>query len=352
MTPKVPDKYPDAAGRTVFVCPVCRDGVVKHSDYYLCVGCEKQYPILFGIADFRIRSDRYLGLEEERDKARRIVAEANTSFSSMLDYYYSITDDVPAELAVRYKAYHYSGPAQAKHGLGSLKVEPQDTLLDVGCGTGGALVTAARSGATLFGMDIALRWLVICQQRLKEQGVNATLVCADIESPPFPDHSFSKIVATDLLENVYSVESSLASLAGLLGEKGRLWLTGSNKYCLGPHPTTRLWAIGYFPKNLRNRIVIWRRGVDSLRFIHLLSPRHIARTARKAGLQALTLSPKMIAMDAVDQYPFVDRVLIKIYARVARLPVICQLLLWFGPAFEMTFVKPGKSTTEKDVVKR
>ena len=269
----------------------------------------------------------------------------------MLDYYYAITDDVPAELAVRYKAYHQNGPMQAKHGLNNLNLGPQDTLLDVGCGTGGALVAAAHSGATLFGMDIALRWLVICQQRLQEQGVNATLVCADIESPPFPAQSFSKVVATDLLENVYSVENSLASLAGLLNANGRLWLTGSNKYCLGPHPTTRLWAIGYFPKKLRTRIVTWCRGVDSLRFIHLLSPHYIMRCARQAGLQALTLSPKMIATDQVDQYPLADRVLIKIYAHVARLPLICQLLLWIGPAFEMTLVKTGNSAAEKDVVK-
>ena len=330
-----------------FVCPLCRKQLIRHPEYYQCSHCQRDYPILFGIADFRLRSDPYLSLEEERAKAKRLATETEQNFSSMLDYYYEITDDVPPALAARYKAYHFNGPKQARHSLERLNLSADDVLLDVGCGTGGALIAAAESGSHIYGIDIALRWLVICQQRLKEQGISATLVCADIEAPPFPEQSFSKIVATDLLENVYSVDHTLRTLSQLLQAKGKLWLAGSNKFCLGPHPSTRLWAIGYFPKKIRSRLVQFFRGVDSLRFINLISPHFIIRYTRQIGLQARTLSPRMVTLDKEDKYPPIDRFLIKIYAAVARLPLMRQLLVWVGPAFEMTLVKSTQSTEKK-----
>lgn len=220
-----------------FVCPQCRTKLARETEHYHCSPCQLDFPILFGIADFRLRSDPYLSLEQERAKAKRLSTEAPQDFSSMLDYYYEITDDVPPELAGRYKAYHHNGPKQARHSLKSIALATNDVMLDVGCGTGGALIAAAENCAHLYGMDIALRWLIICQQRLREQGVTATLVCADVENPPFPEHSFSKIVATDLLENVYSPSKTLDAISQLLQMNGRLWIAGSNKFCLGPHPS-------------------------------------------------------------------------------------------------------------------
>ena len=86
-------KYPK------FICPNCQNKVEQRYAYYLCNTCQQQYPIIAGIVDFRLRSDRYLSLEEERAKAKRLLEECETSYASMLDYYYQITDDVPQELA-------------------------------------------------------------------------------------------------------------------------------------------------------------------------------------------------------------------------------------------------------------
>ncbi|MDL0429774.1 class I SAM-dependent methyltransferase [Marinobacter sp. TBZ242] len=333
----------------LFVCPQCRNRLLKQPESFRCVDCGKEYPVIFGIADFRIRSDRYLSLEEERAKARRLATEVEQSFSAMLDYYYDITDDVPPVLAARYKAYHYNSPRQARYSLERLGIASDDVILDVGCGTGGALIAAAEKGSQVYGMDIALRWLMICQQRLREQGISATLVCADIEASPFPDGSFSKIVATDLLENVYSVEKSLSAMGRLLKADGKLWLAGSNKFCLGPHPSTRLWAIGYFPGKWRRRLVTGLRGVDSLRFINLISPARIIRYAKRIGLHVNMLSPRMVALDGEGTYPAIDRVMIKIYVAVARLPLLRQLLIWIGPAFEMALQKAPHSKESKGV---
>lgn len=330
-----------------FVCPQCRTQLSAQAECYQCSHCNREYPVIFGIADFRIRSDPYLSLQQERAKAKRLATEIEQNFPAMLDYYYEITDDVPPVLATRYKAYHYNGPKQARQSLARLGISSDDVILDVGCGTGGALIAAAENCSHIYGMDIALRWLVICQQRLKEQGIIATLVCADIEASPFPEEYFSKITATDLLENVYSVDKTLAALGRLLKTDGKLWLAGSNKFCLGPHPSTRLWAIGYFPGKLRSRLVKRLRGVDSLRFINLISPRRIIRYARKIGLHAHILSPRMVALDEEGNYPPIDRLLIKTYIVVARLPLLRQLLIWIGPAFEMVLWKSPYSMESK-----
>ena len=326
-------KYPK------FICPSCQNEVEQQYAYYLCNTCQQQYPIIGGIVDFRLRSDRYLSLEEERAKAKRLLEECETSYASMLDYYYQITNDVPQELAARYKAYQKNGPNLAKHYLTELQINEKDIVLDVGCGSGGALISAASQGATIIGMDIALRWLVICQQRLKEQGIDALLICADIESPPFAQNSFSKIIANDLLENVYSVDGSLKKISELLKPKGLVWVAGCNKFCLGPHPTTRLWAIGYFPKFIRTKIVIWLRGVDSLRFINLISPGQVIKVCQKLGLHFIRRSPKIICIEHSQQYPLLDRLLIGVYVRFCQLPVLRSLLFKFGPVFEITFQK-------------
>lgn len=331
-----------------FVCPACAGNLHLLPHAYFCDPCDHTYPILFGIPDFRLRSDRYLNIEEERSKAERLALQSESGFSSMLDYYYQITDDVPAELVTRYKAYHQNSIVQAEHSLDCLEISPEDHFLDAGCGTGGALIAAGKRTEQMVGVDIALRWLVICKQRLKEHGVDATLICADVEALPYSRQSFTKILASDLLEHVYSTEKTLDSLNDQLQHSGLLWVSGSNKFCLGPHPGTRLWAIGYFPDRIRSIIVKRFRGVDSLRFINLISPVKIVRLARKMGLQALDLSPKIVRIEVNDQYPLLDRMLITIYVNVIRLRLFKYVLLMIGPAFEMTLCKLPRKNQQRE----
>jgi 2-polyprenyl-3-methyl-5-hydroxy-6-metoxy-1,4-benzoquinol methylase/uncharacterized protein YbaR (Trm112 family) len=335
---------PVIGSRNTYTCPVCMGSLNLLSQAYFCNHCDRTYPILFGIPDFRLRSDRYLSIEDERAKAERIALKSGSGFCSMLDYYYQITDDVPAELATRYKAYHHNSITQAEHSLKCLTITSEDHFLDVGCGTGGALIATTEKTEHIIGVDIALRWLIICKQRLKEHGVNATLVCADVESLPFHDQSFTKILANDLLENVYSVDKTLTSLNRQLQPNGSLWISGSNKFCIGPHPSTRLWAIGFFPGRIRSIIVKRLRGVDSLRFINLISPLKIVRRAKKLGLQVSNLSPKIVQIEVNDQYPLIDQLLIRIYITITRMRLFRYILVLIGPAFEMILNKPpGKN---------
>src|SRR5204862_273742 len=93
-------------------------------------------------------------------------------FQAAVSAYWSMTPEVPAELAARFSANTARGLARGAEVLHSVGVVgPNDVILDVGCGTGG-LVAAARSrGAIAVGVDTALRWLVIARRFLEELGV-------------------------------------------------------------------------------------------------------------------------------------------------------------------------------------
>lgn len=335
-----------------FVCPKCRKSVQREGDAYVCTPCARIYPILFGIPDFRLRSDRYLSLEQERDKARRLHEYGLThSFDELVAYYYAITDDVPPALAKRYQAYIRNGPQQAQTAVQALALNAATSVvLDAGCGAGGFLIAASQHCHSLIGLDIALRWLVICKKRLEQEGAQADLVCADIESPPYAMDSFTHIAASDLLEHVYRVEGAVSAMAELLAPDGKLWLAASNRYCVGPQASTRIWGIGFLPRTLRSKLLLRIRGVDSLRFFNLLSPIRLRRTCKERGLDALSLRPREIPAALAD-YPWQDRVLIAAYRLAARLWLVRHLLVLIGPAFEL-LLKSYKREAQQQTASR
>ena len=324
-----------------FVCPACK-GALRHShNAYCCVACDRQYPILYGIPDFRLRSDRYLTLEQEREKAGQLDAFAQSaSFEELVAYYYTITDDVPPELASRYQAYIHSAPDQARSTVAKLNPDPKcDILLDLGCGAGGLLVTASGCFKQVVGLDIALRWLIICKKRLDELGENALLVCADIEHPPFNDGEYSHVVAADLIEHVHNTKTAIEQCWKQLEPGGHFWLSATNRYCIGPHPLTRIWGIGFLQQAARSAILIKIRGVDSLRFTNLVSPAAIKKLCQQTGFHLLEVLPRQLSIDNIAKYPRHDRILIRCYTFMLRFSLFRGLLVYAGPAFQISCKK-------------
>jgi SAM-dependent methyltransferase len=320
-----------------FVCPRCQGGLSASQTAYRCDRCDVAYPILFGIPDFRLRTDRYLTLDEEREKARKLdLYGRNASFEQLVQYYYSITFDLPPDRVRLYQKLIQAGPERARPILRDLAPRSDsDVLVDLGCGTAGLLIAAQGRYRAIYGVDIALRWLVVCQKRLRERGVTANLVCADVEALPFPAESFTQAAAADLIEHVYDIDRTFASIEHLLQPGGKLWLSATNRYCPGPHPLTGVWAIGFLPARPRAWVLGKLKGIDLLRYANLVSSGDIARRLQGRGFVVLELRPKQIDEAAAAAYTPLERILIALYRFALRRPILRRILLKIGPAFEI-----------------
>jgi SAM-dependent methyltransferase len=293
------------------------------------------YPVLFDIPDFRLRSDRYLSLEQERAKARKLFEYGqNKSVAEIVQFYYSLSDDLPRNLALRYQAATIAAPDRAQHIVADLAPSPDsDVLIELGCGTGGLLVCAQGRYRAIYGVDIALRWLVVCKKRLQGNNATATLICADVEALPFPNDSFTQAVAADLLDHVYDVNNSVREIARVIQPGGSLWISAANRYCIGPHPLTGVWAIGLLPAQLRARLLKKLKGIDLLRYANMLSSGYLCALLRKHDFALRTIKPKRVVPHIQAGYGTLERGLLKLYRGALRVSAMRAILVTLGPAF-------------------
>lgn len=167
-----------------FCCPSCRGPLAFDQAGYHCRACQRRYPIVCGIPDFRLFPDPYISFEDEYDKARRLSEEAErVSFEALVRFYWEITPDVPRPMAERFIRYAVTGEERADPCLATMDAQAGGRwtgarCLEVGCGTGGFLAAAQERFGALVGADIALRWLVVAKKR--PQGI-ASLSCV---APP------------------------------------------------------------------------------------------------------------------------------------------------------------------------
>ncbi|HEY2159631.1 MAG TPA: methyltransferase domain-containing protein, partial [Isosphaeraceae bacterium] len=270
-----------------YTCPACRGPVDGES----CATCGRSYPTVAGLPDFRLESDRYLDLDAERAKAERLARiAASTDLEGVARAYYAITPDVDPPRCARYLD-HILGAEGRGEALAD-RLDDGGPILEVGCGTGGLLAAAARRGLEITGVDIASRWLVVAGRRLDDHGLAVPLVAASAERLPWPDGSFAAIVADSVIEHCDDPIAALREWRRLLRPGGRLVLWSPNRLAPVVDPHVRLWGIGLLPRT-------WAIAYSRLRRAgawvpRTLSPRGVARLARRAGFEAISVGPAPI----------------------------------------------------------
>ena len=75
-----------------------------------------------------------------------------------------------------------------------LDLKPGMTVLDVACGTGNLAIPAARTGATVTGVDIAPNLVEQARENAKREGLNVQFDEGDAEALPYGDASFDVVV--------------------------------------------------------------------------------------------------------------------------------------------------------------
>ena len=314
-----------------FVCPVCKGPLEAGRGAYSCGSCQRVYPVLCGIPDFRILPDRYISIEDDRNKGARLFEEARRrSFAEMLDYYYSITPEVPPELARKFTAHALVEEKIAAATLAQIPAQQAaGALLDAGCSTGGLLVAAARRFPAVVGVDVAFRWLVVGTARLREAGVEAALVCANAEYLPFAGDTFAVVTAVDLVEHVFDPAPLFTECRRVARPGAMVYFSTNNRYSLAREPHANVWGAGWLPRRLQEKYVKLVSG-RSYRNIALRSAGELRAQARAAGFEACDVAPAPLAVPGRAER------LQTLYNRVRGRPGFSRVLRAIGPRLELS----------------
>ncbi|MBZ0299519.1 MAG: methyltransferase domain-containing protein [Anaerolineae bacterium] len=338
----------------LYCCPRCHGELDSHSERYECNACSAVYPIISGIPDFRVYPDPYISLEDDRKKGQRLADQAaahQLDFRGLVAYYYSITPEVPPDLGRYYENHHVAGVTRgvgmlerlAAYGLAGYAA-PGCRVLDLGCGTGGFVLSASEAGADMVGVDIAFRWLIAGRHRLREMGHDtAQVVCACADYLPFRDAQFDLIVSENVIEHT-------AHAAGLLAEANRVRKPGHalmartvNRFAIGPEPHVGVWGVGFLPRRWMDPYVRRVKGIP-YEHIHLQSVfalRHLL--ADDPDLRVTY--PRLMEAD-YQHHPESRQRLFRSYAQMAqRFPLLRPLLTVFGPYLEI--VSPPATSGQK-----
>lgn len=245
----------------MLICPVCRQRVAAVPNAYRCDGCARDFPVRRGIPDFRLHPDPYISIDDELVKIDKLFAGPPKSFIELLEAYYVLSPENPPVLNRHYVS---AMSAAVKRGAGILARlasgpstgGPTATLLDVGCGTSGLLAASPDYFPRAVGADVALRWLLMGRQRLREAGVSVPLICANAESLPFESASFDAVSGDAVLEHVRDPAAMRDETTRVLKSDGRFLFTTNNRFSMMPEPHLRILGFGLLPRPLMEKVAM------------------------------------------------------------------------------------------------
>jgi SAM-dependent methyltransferase len=327
-----------------FVCPACRSALVHCTgadEHYRCSACERRFPVVIGIPDFRLRPDPWIGLEADREKGMALEAEtADADFETTVRAYWARTPGTPRDQAERFTRFVVTAESRAEEWLASVAPEAPSRgwWLDVGCGTADMVLAGVRRGQRMIGIDIAFRWLVVARRRLQRAGVSAPLVCCNAEHLPFSDASFSRVVSLGTLEHCLAADAAMSESARVLEPEGRLHVRTVNRFSLLPEPHVGVWGVGFVPRRWADAYVRWRTGQ---RYEHHrpLSSRELRRYARASGLGAIRLGAAPLLAADRDRLGRLAAAA-PLYELARRAPALGRLVSWGAPLLQLDAVRP------------
>ena len=298
----------------LLVCPHCRSELISGDLIWRCSGCGTSFRSLRGVVDLRTGDDVYLANRDDWSFALRLDDDfERLDFRGLLDRYFDLAPEIPAELRRRQITHLLTSAERAGGWLDALGSRSGGPILDLGCGTGGFLAAIGSDGAPAWGLDIAMRWLLVARKRLDEAGLgHVRLVCGCAERLPFRDRGFASIVAGDVIEHVGDQAATLAEGHRALAPGGRLFLAAPNRFSLASEPHVQVWGVGFLPRRWMAAYVRKVRNVD-FRAIRTLGLGEWRRLLARSPFGGGTISaPGLPQADLVHFRPF-KRGLARIY---------------------------------------
>jgi ubiquinone/menaquinone biosynthesis C-methylase UbiE len=124
----------------------------------------------------------------------------------------------------------YLGEQNAKieEALNVTELKSNETVLDLGCGTGFLFQHINESIRLLVGLDISSNVLLEAKKRTKNL-YNIALIRADADNTPFTDHTFDRVLAITLLQNMPDPMKTISEMKRVGKPKAIFAITGLKK---------------------------------------------------------------------------------------------------------------------------
>jgi ubiquinone/menaquinone biosynthesis C-methylase UbiE/uncharacterized protein YbaR (Trm112 family) len=323
-----------------FCCPQCKGALDLSGDAYSCLECGRKYPVVLGIPDFRVFPDPYIDYEDDYKKAQYLADQsAELDFKGLVELYWKITPEVSKDRSDRFirrtlalvdKGFENLEEIEAL--TGKYRQVRLDTVLEIGCGTGGFLVAAKEKFRHAIGIDIAFRWLVVARKRFEELGLEVPLVCCCAEHLPFQDERFDLVFAEDVLEHLKDQQLVLRECYRVLEKKGVMFLATPNRFSLTVEPHVRVWGVGFLPRKWMNGYVKFVKGI-SYDHIKPLSYVELKNLLKRCAFADERIFLPTISREELKDFSTFEKFQVAIYDVVRKTPFIRLLLYVFGPFF-------------------
>ena len=189
-------------------------------------------------------------------------------------------------------------------------------LLNVGCGTGGFNVAAARAGARVWGIDASAEAVAIAARRA------GGVACAAAEALPHPDARFDLVYCYSTLEHVADAGRAIGEAVRVLRPGGRLYLHTPGRGAVFETHYKILWPPGLPPAARRAYLRLRGRPVGFIDTVRLLSLAECRRLVARAGARVARV------LDGGAARPVPSRLwpLIRVYYRLARVRPTVELV--------------------------
>ena len=156
-------------------------------------------------------------------------------------------------------------------------------VLNVGCGTGGFNVVAARAGVSAVGVDDGDEAIGICGLKARKSG--GVFVQAHAEALPFADGVFDLVYCFSVIEHVASVEASVAEMVRVARPGGAIYVHTPNAWSLWEGHYKVFWLPFLPPPLARLYLRLRGRPTAYLATLRRLTPGRLRRAFARAGVR-------------------------------------------------------------------
>lgn len=172
-----------------------------------CLGCTSRFPVHEGLVDLVVERGRRSLAQQALEwpwVARSWERYVRPAVSVLLTF-------GPLDRESEYAVMH------------SFAGKPNGPVVDLGCGSGGNTRRLVRDfePAAVIGVDASRPMVDEAMAQLREHGLSADFVRAEVPPLPFADHSVGVVLAAGVIHFVAQLEPLLAEVARVLKPQGR-----------------------------------------------------------------------------------------------------------------------------------